>query len=216
MKYLFAIAGALACATPAVSATFFSDSATFDAATLNTQTVVLPNSGNVGLSETVGPLTFTSQSSTLFFGGSVEWSTLMSGPDLAISDKESFTVTFDNAVTAFSMLVHEPASSGFPPDTCNAACTDTSFTINILSGATILDSTDFNATDDAVTFFGATSTTAFTAVQIIDVTATIDNEYFNGFTIGQIAPVPLPASGLVMLGGIALAIGAGRKSPKNV
>jgi uncharacterized protein YaiE (UPF0345 family) len=213
MKAPIFLALTCAFAAPAMSATFFSNASAFDAATTNAVTTILPNIGSVGLSATAGDLTFTSQSGGLFFGdGANDWSTLMAGNDFGVSGAESFTVAFSSAVTAFSMLVHEPTTNqGRVSDSCNATCFDTTFEMNLLDGATIIDTLTFNPDDDAVTFVGATSMTAFTAVQIVDVTGTIDNEFFNGFTTASIAPVPLPASALLLLGGLGIAGAALRK-----
>ena len=199
-----AFALSLGLALPAAAATFHTDAASFGAATSGAVPVALPNAGNVGLSASVGPLGFLSQSGDLFFGNRYDWSSLIPGNDLAISAPESFTILFLDAVNAFSMLVHEP-SQGLPGQTdgCNTAvCSDTTFLIEVLDGISVIDSLTFTPADDMAAFLGVTSDRAFTALRIIDQTNTLDNEYFGAFTLAELAPVPLPASLPLLLAGL--------------
>jgi hypothetical protein len=191
-------------ASPAVSATFYSDAASFGAATTGAVTTALPNSGPVGLGpEEVGPFSFTSNAGNLNFGtgGAAEWSTLLDGPDLAISGAESFTLGIAGGTSAFAMLIHEPTTDGNPDitDTCNAPCFDTTFLIELYIGDTLLDSVSVNPVDDAVTFFGATSAQLFDTVKVIDQTNTADNEFFNGFTLASLKSTPPPPSTVIPL-----------------
>jgi hypothetical protein len=193
----------------------FSDRLTFTGATGATSaTGPLPNAGAVGPGYTVGDLTFTTLSGQLFIGTLgippttvSDWSATLPGNNIAISDVESFRVGLAAPVYSFGFDFFEPNVTGLtspPTDDCFATCFDSTFTVNLYSGATLLGSFDYNAPDAVAAFVGVWTDFAFNRVDIIDKTATIDDEYWGEFYTGT-EPVPEPGTvGLLGLGLLAL------------
>ncbi|MCC6201973.1 MAG: PEP-CTERM sorting domain-containing protein [Gammaproteobacteria bacterium] len=189
---------------------FADDKSGFLAATSASSIGALPNLGSTGVTgRTVGPVTFTTASGSLYFGN---FSADVAGNEMTISDKEDFNVALPAGTFAFGFDFYEPAFSG--PSGCNQlVCTDSTFDIEILAGATSLGSLAYTApndlsstaTDGPVGFFGVHSSAAFTQVRVRErITSSTtsdhrDNEMFANFLRGssawvQSTPVPEPAS----------------------
>ena len=193
----------------------FSNKAAFQGATGATSaTGPLPNQGAAAPGFTVGSASFTTLSGTLFIGTAgippavvSDWSATLPGNDIAISDVESFRVDLAAPVYSFGFDFFEPNVTGVtvpPTDDCFAPCFDSTFTVNLYSGATLLGSFNYNAPDAVASFVGAWTDFAFNRVEIIDTTATIDDEYWGEFYTGT-SPVPEPGTmGLLGLGLLAL------------
>lgn len=118
---------------------------------------------------------------------------------------------------AIGFDLHEPSYVGGSTSTalgCNATCYDSTFTIEIFSAATSLGKFRYSAPDDALRsaggplgFSGVHSSMKFDRVEVLDVTSTVDNEYFGNFLTGNTAltappPVPLPAAAWLLLSGL--------------
>jgi hypothetical protein len=181
----------------------YNTKAAFDAAVpgATSLTGTLPNLGDVGTSQTVGNATL-SASNNIFVGGlnvdglgdpGLDWSTKIAGNDIAISGPENLDVAILTGPSdAFGFYFHEPISnSGVASDSCNAACVDSTFKIELFSGATLIDTVNFMPANDQLVFFGLLSDTLFDAVKFTETTGGIDNEFYGEMFVRA---VPLPAA----------------------
>jgi len=118
---------------------------------------------------------------------------------------ENFQVTIDRPVLGFGFDIHEPSIPVFPRptptiDTCGVLnCADSTFLITLISGGrfgTRLGSFTVEPIDDALTFVGLQSTTAFDTISVFETIGTSDNELFGNFIFAESlnASVPLPAT----------------------
>ncbi|MEE4382734.1 MAG: PEP-CTERM sorting domain-containing protein [Pseudomonadales bacterium] len=210
--------------------TLWSDKAAFQALGVASLTGAIPNSGNVGATETLGDVTLSTTpfptSTSLFLGtgglGFDQWSTKIAGNDIAVSGSENLEVTIDLAegVNAFGFDFHEPSTTGLATDGTNTPFFhDSVFTITLFEGAIEIASTTFDPEDDVLLFFGLTSTASFDRVQITEslagdtytvggrsVDKSNDNEFFGEFYAGTVS-VPEPTTtfllglGALLLGG---------------
>lgn len=202
----------------------FNDQAAFVGATGATSaTGPLPNIGNTGGSATVNGVTFTRgpAATQLFIGaagvGSIpgDWTPLIAGNDIALSSPEDLDVDFAGPVFSAGFDFVEPDSTSAGPG-CNAACSDSTFNVTLKLGAAVVDAFSFNAPDNVLAFIGVWSDSAFDGLEIRDVTATIDNEYFGEFYTGSrsLSAIPIPAG--VWLFGTALVGLAGYGRRKKI
>jgi len=179
----------------------FTDKTTFLASTGATSaTGPLPNLGLIPggptASQTVGTVTFTISppSSELYIGAAgkpvvpgLDWTAINPGPDIAISDIENLNVNLAAPVSSLGFDIVEP-SMGFDPGT---GFTDTTFSFTLKNGPAIVDSFQFNVPDDVLAFVGVSSDLPFDRVEIRDITATNDDEYWGQFYTSSI-PLPPP------------------------
>jgi uncharacterized protein YaiE (UPF0345 family) len=198
--------GSVALATPseAVLINYASKAAFLADTGATSATGALPNAGGVGFGPfTVGSVTFTSLSGGLVFGagGGAEWSTLIPGNDFAISGPESFLIDLASPVYSLGFDFHEPNVSFVVTDGCNAQCFDSTFEVTLLLGGVPIPGASFmyNAPDATLAFIGVWTDFAFDGARFIDVTNTIDNEFWGEFYTGTTSAVPEPGS-LILLG----------------
>ena len=181
----------------------FSDKAQFLASTDSTSaTGPLPNINfTYGWSQTIGNATFSVPSTSELYigGGTLDWTLLHPGNDIAISGPEDLNVDLASPVFALGFDFVEPMATP-----CYAYCHDSTFTVQLKNGSTTVDSFMFNAPDDVLAFVGVWTDTPFNRVEIRDTTATSDNEYFGQFyTVTTHASVPEPATLLLFGSGMA-------------
>ncbi len=214
-RILTAFAGTIGLAGPALAVTVTHDQAAFLGAT-GAAALVIPNTGvQSGGAGTIGPITFsiTGQSTQIYFGlpGS-EWSTNISGNDIALSSPEDMLITSSVKLDAFGFFLDEPTTPGLGnTDVCNADCFDTTFTFDVFNGTSLVGS--FTDAPGGTTKYYGFSGMVFDRIVVNDVTGTIDNEFFGDFAY-SIAPIPLPASlPLALLGLGALAALRRRRKP---
>jgi len=162
----------------------------------------LPQRGNVGASEDVGTLRFTSLSgANLFLGGpnGEEWTGLIPGPDLAISGAEEFeirTLPLGTEVRAFGFVLTEPFEINPRPGEGAAGIADDSiFTVRLYRGTEIVHAFDFNVPDLQKRFIGAWSDVPFDRVRLTERLGYAGNEdnlganeYFGPFYTGTAVP----------------------------
>lgn len=129
---------------------------------------------------------------------------------IIISGDENFNldVTFATSIFAFGLDIYEPTSTaGF--NGCNVTpCVDSTFAIRFLAGTTLLDTISIAPQDNALDFIGYRSATAFDRIEVRETSGSNDNEMFGNFVTSSaaLAPVPLPASGALLLAGVALLV----------
>lgn len=195
----------------------FSDKAAFLAATGATSaTGPLPDLGSTA-TVTVGSVTFsiTPPSSALFIGAGsptppcndvigCDWTTLLPGPDIAISDIENLNADLAGPVFSLGFDFVEPSD----PAACYATCFDSTFTVILKNDAETVGTFLFNAPNDVAAFIGVWTDMPFNRVEIRDTTATIDDEYFGEFFTGTNPAVVPDVSGCTQLQGTPL---TGRK-----
>lgn len=144
------------------------------------------------------------------------FSNAMPGNELAFSGEENFNLAFNPAVFtdpifSFGLDFIEPTGSNPPfsaANGCNVAvCIDSTFEFTLLSDGVELETLSFRPVDDAaqdeVVFFGFISDASFNALRVRETVGSNDNEMFQNFTVGTVAPVPLPAPALLLLTGLA-------------
>lgn len=172
-------------------------------ATDATGTGQLPNLGASGTVLTLGDITFTTQPGHTIYVGTggatlytstghvpfTDWTTLLTGPDIAISDTENLDVTVNTGFSySFGFDFVEPTTG-----TVNGPFVDSIFTVTLLNGAASVGSFTFNAQNDQAAFVGVWSDTLFNKVQIRETVGGIGNEFFGEFYKG-VAPVPEPGT----------------------
>jgi len=194
----------------------FSDQATFLTATgASTATGALPNSGAVPpASGTVGGVTFSSvpPSGTLFIGaGGIvpgdDWYVPLAGNDIAISGSENLDAVFTGLVFSFGFVFAEPDTT---MPSWGGSPVDSTFTVTLRNGTTLVDSFTFNAPNDTISFVGAWSDTGFNRVEIRENADNIDDEYFGEFFTGT-TPVPVPAAAWLLGSALLGLVGISRR-----
>lgn len=209
------LAAGLTVAAMCSAATVHTSHVSFAAAAPQSSDVILPNTGGQGATGTVGPLTFTAGpgATNVFFGTAGlstpipgGWSSLLSGNDLAISGPENFELNVAGGAYALGFEIHEPTLDQNTTDGCFAVCFDTELFVEWLRGGTVIASQTVFPIDNGLSFVGYTDAVAFDGVRVTDVTNTIDEEHFGNFQLAQTpVPVPLPATGMVLFGGLMAA-----------
>jgi hypothetical protein len=190
----------------------FSDQSTFVTATgAVSATGALPNTGFVGISKTadVGNITFTSNNT--FWIGGFNWSSLIPHA-IAIDGNENLNViSKTGGVYAMGIQVHEPAAANPNPqsivtDTCAIpSCTDTTFSITIKNGTTIIGTENVNFANNSLAFFGVWSNQLFDRLEILDLSQTQDDEFFGQVFTGSTPNPTVPEPGSLALFGLAFA-----------
>ncbi|HEY5871338.1 MAG TPA: Ig domain-containing protein, partial [Candidatus Tectomicrobia bacterium] len=180
--------------TVATSAlTVLSDKAAFFAATGATSaTGPLPNLGLIprNVRVTVGTVTFSTPSREMFIGDTrgpgLDWSLLLPGNDIAISESENLDVEFSSPTFAFGFDFHEPSNTSQAPFACSSSfpCVDSTFQVTLFDGAISVGSFSFNAPDDIAAFVGVQRDIAFNRVEIREISGSLDDEYFGQFYTG--------------------------------
>lgn len=187
----------------------FSDKATFLAATGATSATgplsdvgLIP--GGPAATVTVGKVTFTiaGPSFQLFIGlggdcmsvPGCDWTPLLPGPDIAISDIENLNadLSMSGPVTAMGFDFVKPIK-GFS-DVANPGPSE--FTVTLLNGGNLVSSFVFDTPSaafpaDTADFVGVMASNPFNRMQIRETTGGIDDEYFGQF---YTASVPEPTS----------------------
>lgn len=183
---------------PAAGATItYTSRATFLTATGATSaTGALPNSG-AAPSVTVGAITFSAVAPTSTDIWLAAWTTRISGFDIAIQGVENFNAQSASLVTAMGFDFVEPQ---FDPNV-NAAFLESTFSVAVYNGATLVDSVSFSRGNDSLQFFGIATDLLFNRMEIRETTGGAENEFFGQFyTNAAVVPVPaaLPLFGLAL------------------
>lgn len=131
--------------------------------------------------------------------------TIFGGEGIAISGVENFSgvLASGRAMTSLSFDIYEPTTTQ-RLEGCNTACVDSTFQVELFDGASSVASTSFSPADDAIENFSV-SGVLFDRFEITETVGSNDNEFFANFNA---TPIPLPASGLLLIaaiGGLAAA-----------
>ncbi len=197
----------------------FSDKATFLTATgAVSATGAYPNLGLVASPYTIGSVTLSLAPGAmqLYIGGlgteETDWTVRLPGNDIAIGGLENINAAFTAPVYAAGFDFVEPQ---FDPNV-NSSFVDSTFTVTVKNGATILGSFSFNAPNDVAAFVGVESMTPFNLLEIREVyPGWYENEFFGQFyTYPGTTPVPLPST-LLLLGSGILGLAGWRRFKKG-
>lgn len=177
--------------------TFNDQSAFLSATGATSATGTIPDLGKItGGTQTLGDVTISlgSGATQLFIGATgtsvaPDWTSVNPGNDIALSGIESINVDFVSPVYSAGFEFVEPSDS-----TCYAPCFDSTFNVILKNGGVTVDSFTFNAPDDVLAFIGVWSDSAFDRLEIIDLTATVDDEYYGEIFAGARSLVPIPAA----------------------
>jgi len=186
--------------------------------------------GSCGTTQTLGSTTTTcvSPSTNWFIGTSGEvtpnddWTLINPGPDIAISAPENLDIDLAAPVFSFGIDVVEPSCTNtlfevsnlcpnneLGANVPNASIFDSTFTLTLLLGDTIVDSFTFNAADDVLAFVGVWSDMPFDRIEMRETVGSNDNEYFGEMYTGTDSLestvvagelLPLDSSALVIAG----------------
>jgi len=169
-----------------VLAQFIAES-TFTSQTDAAAEAPIPNTGSVPSPSTLGDLTyaFGPGATSMFFGtgDATQWTTRNAGNDIALSGTENLDVDLAAPVFSFGFEFVEPQ---FDPNT--SGFVDSTFEVTLISGGaggSVIGTLSFNAPNDQLYFFGATSSAAFDRVEIREVSGGADNEYYGQFFSGN-------------------------------
>lgn len=122
------------------------------------------------------------------------WAPSLTGDDIAITGNEDFDASFSTTNPIFSVgfEMFEPTSAN-----TGGGFVDSTFTISLFDGISLVDSFTFEPANDEVDFFGVWSSASFTKVEIRESVGGIENEFFGEFWIStstEMPNVPLPAA----------------------
>lgn len=128
---------------------------------------------------------------------------------------ENLDLTPLETVYAIGFTLYEPTSTA-QVNGCNWTCEDSTFEIELFSGASLLASYSIEPPDNAFNFYGFWSTDAITKVTIRETVGGVDNEFFGRFMTGTSPNVALPAPepGSLALVGLGLAALGVRRRPE--
>lgn len=191
----------------------YTDRASFDAATGPQTKISSPSLGVSTSGLSFGGLSITSAPGFAnTFQTDYNATSLMTN-ELALSF-ESFDITFAAPVFGFGMNIVEPSVGGDNFGTCDVpVCTDSTFDISVLSGGTQLAAFTVSPDDDVLSFFGVAGNMAFNKIEVREQGGQNDDELFGDFvTAAAPAAVPLPATGMLLLAGLAAMRVARRRS----
>jgi hypothetical protein len=209
----------------------FNDQATFLTATGATSATggALPSLTTSPLgSAHIGSVTFSGVDGWKIWVGGLEsynpsdWTTLLPGNEIAVNHMENLDVAFDAPVFSAGFAFAEPgpqpavnASSPYANDS-SYPYADSTFTVTLKSGASVVGAFTFNAPDETASFVGVWSDTAFNRMEIRETTGDIEDEYFGQFYSGAVAmPVPEPEAYALMLAGLGMVGFAARRGRRR-
>lgn len=218
------VIGALSLAANANLATFSNQTAFFSATGATSATGALPDLVGTHTSVQIGSVTFTDVNGYKFWVGGLSsytpnnWTTLLTGNEIAINHVENLDVSFNAPVYSAGFDFAEPsvlsASSPYAND-ATYLYANSVFTVTLKNNSTTVGAFSFNAPDEVASFVGVWSDTAFNHMEIRETAGGIEDDYFGQFYTGNAAPVPEPQSWAMLLIGVALVSLKLRHSERN-
>lgn len=201
-------------ANAGIIATYANKASFINATNSVSATGILPMLGSVGPNVTIGNANFNTTAFPTTTDIAVDqFSTLIQGNELALSGSENMNVSLSapSPVTSFGFEIHEPSRTRQLIDGTNTPFFhDSTFTISLFQGASLVDQAMLQPANDVLVFFGLETDMAFDRVSITEdlagstyisgnasVDMSNDNEFFGEFLIGSVSStVPEPTSAL--------------------
>lgn len=181
----------LAASTAHANISVFNNQATFLADTgAISATGPLPSLPSPLDSAHIGSVTFSGVDGWKIWVGGLEsynpadWTTLLQGNEIAVNSMENLNVVFDATVFSAGFQFAEPglASPSSPyAHPAGYPYADSTFTITLKLGASVVDIFTFNAPDETGSFVGVWSDTAFDRMEIRETSGAIEDDYFGEF-----------------------------------
>lgn len=129
---------------------------------------------------------------------------IFGGAGFAISGVENFTGTLASGgkMTSLRFEIYEPTSIQ-KLEGCNTACVDSTFMLQLFNDGAQVFSANFSPADDTINGVEvAAGFYVFDTFVITETVGTHDNEFFANFE-ATLAPIPLPAGGVLILSALA-------------
>lgn len=186
----------------------YTNEATFVAET-GSALLTLPNANSLNTVTIPGELTLDNYNLGGFYAGTFVATYWSLAPNYTVkSGIEGFDLLPLKTIYSIGFSLYEP-TSGALLNGCNTTCVESTFQIELFSGATSLGSYNIQPPNNAFNFYGYWTSDPITKVTIRETAGSDDNEFFGRFMTGTTSnsaeppTVPLPAAAWLLLSGLA-------------
>lgn len=140
----------------------------------------IPTLSGVEESFTLGSATFEASAPSSFYMAA-DLGARIPGQDLALNDVENFSVEFASPLYGFGFDFHEPESD----PNVGAGFVESTFEVVLFQGRVEIERVQFERENDALAFFGVSTTESFDRLEITEVVGAGENEFFGRFLISS-------------------------------